>query len=114
MSRLSAVQTNEATGKAKELLEVVQAKLKFAPNMNRVMANSPAVLETFRGASRLHRSELHGSYRERPRRRGICDRPAGQYVSDCPQRTGSPVSWRAALPQQTIPAFELFGNTKAV
>jgi len=44
MSRLKAIQTEAATGKAKELLDAVQAKLKITPNMTRVMANSPAVL----------------------------------------------------------------------
>lgn len=47
MSRLPAIQTETATGKAKELLEGVQAKLKITPNMTRVMANSPAVLEGY-------------------------------------------------------------------
>src|SRR5215471_14615847 len=47
MSRLSVIQTDKATGKAKELLEVVQAKLSITPNMTRVMANSPAVLEAY-------------------------------------------------------------------
>jgi uncharacterized peroxidase-related enzyme len=47
MSRLPAIQTEAATGKAKELLEAVQAKLKITPNMTRVMANSPAVLQAY-------------------------------------------------------------------
>lgn len=47
MSRLPAIQTENATGKAKELLEGVQAKLKITPNMTRVMANSPAVLQGY-------------------------------------------------------------------
>jgi uncharacterized peroxidase-related enzyme len=47
MSRLPAVQTEAATGKAKQLLEAVEAKLKITPNMTRVMANSPAVLEAY-------------------------------------------------------------------
>lgn len=47
MSRLPAIQTESATGKAKQLLEAVQAKLKITPNMTRVMANSPAVLEAY-------------------------------------------------------------------
>ena len=47
MSRLPAIQTEAATGKAKELLEAVQAKLKITPNMTRVMANSPAVLQSY-------------------------------------------------------------------
>lgn len=47
MSRLPAIQTEQAAGKAKELLEGVQAKLKITPNMMRVMANSPAVLQGY-------------------------------------------------------------------
>ena len=47
MSRLQAIQSDAATGKAKELLDAVQAKLKITPNMTRVMANSPAVLEAY-------------------------------------------------------------------
>lgn len=47
MSRLPAIQTETATGKVKELLEGVQAKLKITPNMTRVMANSPAVLKGY-------------------------------------------------------------------
>lgn len=47
MSRLPAIQPEQATGKAKELLDAVQAKLKITPNMTRVMANSPAVLQAY-------------------------------------------------------------------
>ena len=47
MSRLSAIQPDKATGKAKELLDAVQAKLSITPNMTRVMANSAAVLEAY-------------------------------------------------------------------
>ena len=47
MSRLQTIQTEAATGKARQLLEAVQAKLKITPNMTRVMANSPAVLEGY-------------------------------------------------------------------
>lgn len=53
MSRLPEVQTETSTGKARELLDAVQAKLKITPNMARVMVNSPAVLEgylSFNGA----------------------------------------------------------------
>ena len=46
MSRLQANQPDAATGKANELLDAVQAKLKITPNMTRVMANSP-VLEAY-------------------------------------------------------------------
>jgi uncharacterized peroxidase-related enzyme len=47
MSRLPAIQTEAANGRAKQLLEAVQAKLKLTPNMTRVMANSAAVLEGY-------------------------------------------------------------------
>ena len=51
MSRLPVIQTEAADCKARELLEAVQAKLKITPNMTRVMANSPAVLEGYLGFS---------------------------------------------------------------
>lgn len=47
MTRLTLIDPAEATGKAKQLLDAVQAKLKITPNMTRVMANSPAVLESY-------------------------------------------------------------------
>jgi uncharacterized peroxidase-related enzyme len=47
MSGLAPIQPQQATGKAKELLDAVQAALKITPNMTRVMANSPAVLEGY-------------------------------------------------------------------
>jgi len=47
MSRLAAIQPEQATGRAKELLDAVQKALKITPNMTRVMANSPAVLEGY-------------------------------------------------------------------
>jgi len=47
MSRLPAIQTEAATGKAKTLLEGIQAKLKITPNMVRVMASSPAALQGY-------------------------------------------------------------------
>lgn len=47
MSRLVAVEPAKATGKAKDLLEKVKAKLGLTPNMMRTMANSPAVLEGY-------------------------------------------------------------------
>ena len=51
MSRLHIVDPNEATGKAKELLTAVQAKLNIVPNMTKVMANSPVVLQAYLGFS---------------------------------------------------------------
>ncbi|MBB6146050.1 putative peroxidase-related enzyme [Silvibacterium bohemicum] len=47
MSRLSAIQPDQATGKAKELLDAVHSAMKMTPNMTRVMANSPAVLQGY-------------------------------------------------------------------
>ncbi len=51
MSRLHPVTPSNATGKAKELLDVVKNKLGIVPNMTRVMAASPAVLEAYLGFS---------------------------------------------------------------
>jgi uncharacterized peroxidase-related enzyme len=51
MARLSTVDPSQATGKAKELLDGVKAKLGIVPNMTRVMADSPAVLEAYLGFS---------------------------------------------------------------
>jgi uncharacterized peroxidase-related enzyme len=47
LSRLNSIQPDQATGKAKELLDAVQAKLKITTNIARVMANSPAVLQGY-------------------------------------------------------------------
>jgi uncharacterized peroxidase-related enzyme len=47
MSRLKAISPEAATGKAKDLLDDVQAKIGMAPNMMRIMANAPAVLDGY-------------------------------------------------------------------
>jgi uncharacterized peroxidase-related enzyme len=47
MSRIQTIDPKQATGKAQELLNGVQAKLGMTPNLMRVMANSPAVLEAY-------------------------------------------------------------------
>ncbi|MBX3380290.1 MAG: carboxymuconolactone decarboxylase family protein [Phycisphaeraceae bacterium] len=65
MSRLPAVSPESATGKAKELLDAVKHKLGLVPNMTKVMANSPAVLDgylAFSGA--LNASSLPVKLRE--------------------------------------------------
>ncbi|MFZ3201398.1 MAG: carboxymuconolactone decarboxylase family protein [Candidatus Acidiferrales bacterium] len=65
MSRLPAIQTETASGRSKQLLEAVQAKLKITPNMTRVMANSPAVLEGYLGfAGALAGGSLPAKLRE--------------------------------------------------
>jgi len=47
MSRIQAINPAQASGKAKQLLDAVQSKLGLTPNLTRVMANSPAVLEGY-------------------------------------------------------------------
>lgn len=51
MSRLHPVDPSTATGKGKELLDAVKGKLGIVPNMTRVMATSPVVLEAYLGFS---------------------------------------------------------------
>lgn len=47
MQRITAVQPATATGKAKQLLDGVQAKIGMTPNMMKTMATAPAVLEAY-------------------------------------------------------------------
>jgi uncharacterized peroxidase-related enzyme len=47
MSNFAPVETNTATGKAAELLAQVQKSVGQAPNMAKVMANSPALLKSW-------------------------------------------------------------------
>jgi uncharacterized peroxidase-related enzyme len=47
MSRLNQIAPESATGKAKELLDAVNARLGLVPNMTRAMANAPAVLNGY-------------------------------------------------------------------
>lgn len=47
MQRIQSVNPAEATGKAKQLLDGVQAKLGMTPNMMRAMAQSPAALDAY-------------------------------------------------------------------
>lgn len=47
MPRLNAIDPREATGKAKELLDGVKAKIGRVPNLMRTFANSPAALEAY-------------------------------------------------------------------
>ena len=44
MPRLNAIDPKEATGKAKELLDGVKAKIGMVPYLMRTFANSPAAL----------------------------------------------------------------------
>ncbi|MBY0460025.1 MAG: carboxymuconolactone decarboxylase family protein [Gemmataceae bacterium] len=51
MSRLNTIDPTRAEGKAKTLLDAVKAKLGVTPNLTKVMANSPSVLEGYLGLS---------------------------------------------------------------
>jgi alkylhydroperoxidase family enzyme len=47
MSRITQIDPETATGRAKERLDAVKGKLGLVPNMTRVMANAPAVLDGY-------------------------------------------------------------------
>ncbi len=47
MQRIKSIQPQAAQGRAKELLDTVQKAFGVVPNTAKVMANSPAVLESF-------------------------------------------------------------------
>ena len=65
MSRLIAIEPEQAEAKAKTLLDGVQKKLGITPNLMRTMANSPAVLEAYLGFSgSLAKSSLPPKLRE--------------------------------------------------
>jgi len=65
MARIKTVDPAEATGKTKELLDVVKSKMGMVPNMMRTMANSPAVLNGYLGfSSGLATSSLGGKLGE--------------------------------------------------
>lgn len=65
MARLKAVNPEEATGKAKELLDVVKTKMGIVPNLMRTMANAPAVLNAYLGfSSALASASINGGLGE--------------------------------------------------
>ena len=47
MQRIHSVEPKTAQGRTKELLETVQQAFGVIPNTAKVMANSPAVLDSF-------------------------------------------------------------------
>jgi uncharacterized peroxidase-related enzyme len=51
MNRFQPIDPQTATGKARTLLDAVKAKLGLVPNLTRVMANAPSVLEGYLGLS---------------------------------------------------------------
>jgi uncharacterized peroxidase-related enzyme len=65
MSRIKPIELTQASGKAKQLLDGVQAKLGMTPNMMKTMAQSPAVLEAYLNfAGALGRGALDAKVRE--------------------------------------------------
>ena len=65
MSRLQAINPDQATGQGQRLLHGVQNKLGFVPNIMRTMANSPAVLQGYLDfSSALSKGTLSPKFRE--------------------------------------------------
>lgn len=64
MSRINAVNHENADGKAKELLDAVKAKIGFAPNMMKTMAQSPTVLEAYLNFNETLGTTLNAELRE--------------------------------------------------
>lgn len=66
MSTFTALEPEQTTGKAAELLAQVQASLGVTPNMTKVMANSPALLQSYLALSgSVARGALSAAVRER-------------------------------------------------
>jgi uncharacterized peroxidase-related enzyme len=66
MARLPIINPENSTGKARDLLTAVKKKLGLVPNMTRVMANSPAVLEAYlQFSGSLEGGSLDAKSRER-------------------------------------------------
>lgn len=64
MQRITAVKHEESTGRTKELLDGVNKKLGFVPNLMGTMASSPAVLEAYLNFSGALGSSLNAKLRE--------------------------------------------------
>ncbi len=64
MQKITAIKHEESTGKVKELLDGLNQKLGFVPNMMATMASSPAVLEGFLNLSNALGSSLNAKLRE--------------------------------------------------
>jgi AhpD family alkylhydroperoxidase len=65
-SRIQSVDPQRTTGRTKRLLEQVQAKLGFVPNLFRVLANAPVALEGYLNFSAaLAHGTLDSKIRER-------------------------------------------------
>jgi len=66
MARFKSIDPTTATGRTKELLDAVKQKFGMVPNITRLMANSPQVLEGYLGFSgALAGGRLNPQLRER-------------------------------------------------
>ena len=61
MARLKALNPEQATGKTKELFDVVNSKMGMVPNMMRTMGNSPVALNAYLGFNAALNSASIGS-----------------------------------------------------
>jgi uncharacterized peroxidase-related enzyme len=65
MARISTIDPQQATGKAKALLDAVQKQMKMVPNLMRVLANSPTALDAYLSFNeKLSHGLLSGKLRE--------------------------------------------------
>lgn len=65
MSRIQPIQNADATGKAKQLLDGVQAKIGMTPNLMKTLAQAPAALEGYLNLSgALSTGLLDAKFRE--------------------------------------------------
>lgn len=64
MQRLEAINPDTATGKTKELMDVIQNKYGMVPNLTRTLANSPAALESYLGFGALDKGSISPALRE--------------------------------------------------
>jgi len=65
MQRIAAVNPAETTGKAKQLLDAVQAKLGMTPNLMKTLASAPAALEAYLNfGAALGTGHLDAKFRE--------------------------------------------------
>lgn len=66
MPRIQSINTENADGRARELLNHIQTKMGMTPNMMRSMANSPAVLQAYLGfGEALAKGALSSKLREK-------------------------------------------------
>ena len=64
MQRITAINHETATGKAKDLLDGVKEKIGFAPNLMKTLASSPSVLEAYLNFSGSLGTTLNAKLRE--------------------------------------------------